>query len=362
MDYLTSDPEHAGVTDEQLEQFFADNPTLRPLAPVNGHGPMSGPNQFASGESSGVPPVAGVEGDAPDSTPQPEQEPDTGGDEEPTPYTPAEGEPESPDVEPAEAPETPPSPDDFYEFDGQRFPRSQVEAAAKFQNQLANDPQLQQLITTYLAGGESVPQPTPPAMPAGEGSAPAGLPPGLDLEDPTIAAIVGLIQQQNDSLRELRSVINATNAVQAQSQRAEINANWERASQIFAKDHGLEKEDVESLGAVAARLNVLPQLMSGIDPVTGAPSPPDQVRAFNRSLEIAMMMVPEYRDREFRRSVQTQQQEAKKRKLLGAVGGSSGSVARSTPPPRPGSPEAKRAMLAEVGAMLNGEWNDPSTN
>jgi hypothetical protein len=86
------------------------------------------------------------------------------------------------------------------------------------------------------------------------------------------------------------------------------------------------------------------------------------MKAMERSLEIAMMMVPEYRDREFKRSVTTQQEQAKKRKLLGAVGGSSGSVARTTPPPQPGTPEAKRAMLQEVGSMLNGEWSDPTAN
>jgi hypothetical protein len=137
---------------------------------------------------------------------------------------------------------------------------------------------------------------------------------------------------------------------------------WETASTAFAKEHSLNADDIEGLSRVAARLGVLPQLMSGVDPVTGAPSPPDPIKAFDRALEIAMLSVPEYRDREFRRSVETQQQQAQHKKLLGAVGGSSGSVARTNPPPKPGTPEAKRAMLAEVGAMMNGEWNDPHSN
>jgi hypothetical protein len=134
------------------------------------------------------------------------------------------------------------------------------------------------------------------------------------------------------------------------------------AADSFAKAHTIDRQEVDKLSQIAARLGVLPQLMSGIDPITGAPTTPDPLKAFDRALEIAMLSVPEYRDREFRRSVQSQQDEAKKRKLLGAVGGTSGSVARVTTPPKAGSPEARKAMLAEVGSMLQGDWSDPTAN
>jgi hypothetical protein len=149
---------------------------------------------------------------------------------------------------------------------------------------------------------------------------------------------------------------------QQTNERQELNGIWNRVSESFGKDHSLETHDVENLARIAARLGVAPQLMSGVDPVTGSPSSPDPMKAMERSLEIAMMMVPEYRDREFQRSVITQQNEAKKRKLLGAVGGTSGSVARTTAPPQPGTPAARRAMLQEVGQMIQGEWSDPTAN
>ena len=338
-DFLATDPEHGGVTDEMLEQFFADNPTLRPLAPI--------------AEQTGVPPVgdADTEPSAPPTTPEPATE------------EPGEGEPPE-TTEPSAEPEPPaetPEEGAFYEFDGQRYPASQVEAAARFQSQLVNDPQLQLLIRNYLAGGVAA-ESAPPASPVGEGSAPTGPPIELDLDDPQIRALYGVIQQQQERLDGLQFGLNASVTAQQMQQRNTVNAALEVAQATFAKDHNLKPEDMHHLSQVAARMNVIPSLLSGIDPITGAPSTPDYQVAFGRAFEIAMNVVPEYRDREFRRSVQTQQDDAKKRKLLGAVGGSSGSVARTTPPPRPGSPEAKRQMLAEVGSMMDGNWSDPTAN
>ena len=146
------------------------------------------------------------------------------------------------------------------------------------------------------------------------------------------------------------------------ARRVQSQGQYEVAASSFAKDNNLQREEVDYLSQVAARLGVLPQLMQGIDPVTGSPVRVDEIGAMQRALEIAMYQVPEYRDRAFRTSVENMRQENEKRKKLGAVGGSSGSVARTTAPPKPGSPEAKREMLQEVGAMLSGDWSDPTAN
>ena len=325
MSDLASSAEHGGVTDEQLEQFFVDHPDLRPVAST-----------------------------APSPEPTPEPEPT-----EPQPEeAPSEGEPEAaPDTA---TPEPPPEPEstDFIELDGQRYARSQLNAAAQFQQHLASDPQLQDLITNYLTGTQQ----TYPSQPAEPVQPQTVVPPELDLEDPTIRAIYTLIQQQNDQINQLSAGLRTTYDTTIASQKQQIDAQWETAAESFAKDHDLERKDVDQLGQVAARLGVLPQLMRPIDPTTGAPRNPDPVHAFQQALEIAMFQLPEYREREYRRSVQTQQKEAQKRKLLGAVGGSSGSVARTTTPPKPGSAEAKKAMLAEVSSMLTGEWSDPTAN
>jgi hypothetical protein len=340
-DFLSVNPEHSGVTDEQMEQFFNSHPDLRPLPPV--------------GQT--------IEGGSEESTPEPPSTPPEAPEPGPGPQpAPSEGEPET-TPEPATPEPSPESPDGFVELGGQRYPQSQVEAATQFQQHLSSDPQLQRLITDYLTGippqtGQIPQSRTTPSEPAISVQPPAD----IDFDDPSLRSLYGLIQQQNEQINALSQGLTQTYEQSVVSQRQQINSQWSAAAETFAKDHELKDEEVEYLGQVAARLQVLPSLMQGVDPITGSPAPPDPVRAFSRALEIAMFQIPEYRDREFRRSVQSQQQEAQKRKLLGAVGGSSGSVARTNPPPKPGSPEAKRAMLAEVGAMLNGEWTDPNAN
>lgn len=326
MSDLASSPEHGGVTDEAMEQFLAAHPDLLPL-----------------------PSLAQV-------TAEPETEPEPEQPQAPPVEVPQEGEPEAA-PEPA-TPEPPSEPsEDFIDFDGTKYPKSQVKAAADFQQQLVADPQLQRLITDYLTGAtliqqEQQQQPPQPPRP----------PEDIDMDDPQMRAIYTLIQQQNEQINQLSQGLRVTHDQSVASQRQQIDAQWRTASTAFAKDHNLEDSEVDHLGRVAARLNVIPSLMQGIDPVTGAPSSPDPIRAFNRALEIAMFQIPEYREREFRRSVETMQKESQKRKLLGAVGGSSGSVARTTTPPKPGSKEARTAMLAEVGEMIAGNWSDPTAN
>lgn len=326
MSDLSTSSEHGGVTDEMMERFFESHPSLRPI--------------------------------------DDQQPPETAPEPEP-PTTPTEGEPEA-TPEPA-APESPPeSPtppeepqtDDFLDLGGTRYPRSQIEAAAQFQQHLTTDPQLQRLITDYLTGATAVqPEPTTPQSPT-----PVGPPEELDMDDPQMRAIYALIQSQSDQIAQLNRGLQTTHQQSIAAQQQQIDAQWRTASTAFAKDNNMEMPEVERLSQVAARLGVLPQLMQGIDPVTGSPSSPDPIRAFQRALEIAMYSVPEYRDQAFRRSVKTQQEESAKRKLLGAVGGSSGSVARTTTPPKPGTNDARKAMLAEVGQMLTGEWSDPTAN
>lgn len=345
---LSDETSHSGVTDEMMEQFFADHPDLRPLAP------------FASGQ--GATPVGGVEDDDTSVSPSEPSSPPTV--PEPAPQ-PGEGEPATvPEPAIPEPPPESPTPtvepptDDFLDLDGTRYPRSQISAAAQFQQHLANDPQLQQLITDYLTGSRIVAE-QPALQPAQPVYDPRT---DIDLDDPSTRALYEIVRRQNEQIEQLSSGLRTTYDASIQQQQQQINAQYKVAAESFAKDHGLEDDDVNQISQVAARLGVLPQLMAQVDPVTGTPRAPDAIAAFQKALEIAMYQIPEYRDREFRRSVTTMQDEAQKRKLLGAVGGSSGSVARTTTPPRPGSPEAKRAMLAEVGAMLNGEWSDPAAN
>jgi len=335
--------EHGGVTDLDLEQFFAEHPDFQTLAPI---GPR---DSDPAGEPDG-----GTEGSEP-SSPEPSAPPVEPAPEEETPA-------EEPPAEPAE-PESPApeeTPSDFLELEGVRYPQSQIAAAARFQQQLATDPNLQQLITNYLAGAPA--QVEHPASPVGDGSAPTGPPPDLDLDDPSVAALYRLYQTQTEQLNQLQYGINLTANQQIESQRQQVASVYSLAAAKFGEDHGLDAKDVETLSRVGARMNLMESLSQGMDPITGTPGPKDLSLAFNRALEIAMYSVPEYRDREFRRSVSSQREEAQKRKLLGAVGGSSGSTPRTQQAPAPGTPAARREMVKEVAAMLNGDWSDSTAN
>ena len=334
--------EHGGVTDEALEEFFNEHPDLKPLASVG------------EGESE-----TGDDGDNGTPTP-PAPAPEV------PPTEPPDGAPSEPESDEGTG-TLPPSGSDFYEVDGESIPRSQLEAAARFQRHLAQDANLQQVIRAYLtgdgtavaSGGSSVPPGAPPAT----APAPAPvIPEGLDLEDPSIRALYGVLQQQQQQLEMFQRGLNVTASQQTRSFQQQAQSQWATASESFAKDHDLGPDDIKLLGEVAARLNVLPSLMQPFDPVSGMPTNPDAIHAFKEALEIAYYKIPEYRDRAFRKSVETMQSQAKKQKLLGAVGGSSGSVSRTQTPPSPGTRESKQEMVREVASMLSGDWTDPVSN
>src|SRR5262245_11617165 len=240
---LSDESVHGGVTDEMMEQFFADHPTLRPLTPLSGQGVPPGDS-----DSDDVipPPSESPTSPTPEPTPQPEPQPAE---------TPSEGEPETV-PEPATPEPSPESPEDFVELDGQRYARSQLNAAAQFQQHLAGDPQLQRLITDYLTGASIAQTPQTPqsrTIPS-EPDTPAGPPADLDLDDPSVRALYALVQQQSDQLAQLQQGLRTTFDASMNQQRQQIDAQWRTASAAFGKDHDLEQTDVEKLGEIAARL------------------------------------------------------------------------------------------------------------
>jgi hypothetical protein len=124
----------------------------------------------------------------------------------------------------------------------------------------------------------------------------------------------------------------------------------------FAQQHSLSPDEVSRIRLAAGRMNVLDSLMSGIDPITGAPSKPDILTAVERSLEIAMYADPSFRSKVFQQEVKANRATMQKRKKLAGIGGNSGSAPRSTPPPE----NPHQAMLAEVASMFSGSWNEPT--
>lgn len=383
---LDNEPDHSGVTDEDLEGFFNEHPGIRPLNPLNGADPNL-PIQFQSGSGRHVPPAGGVEDSAnppsPSSTVS-DGNGDEGGEGGETPPTPpGDGEPAPPpppsptDVPDPNAPLPPPPPPavEYVEFDGQQIPASQLRALLDWQQNFAGDPELQALVTGHLVGRAAPVEggaPTTPAAGVGTPAAPAAGQPSafqpltppedVDLEDPAIAALWGIIQQQHGQIAQLSTGVQQTMDAHVANARANSQSVYKRAAESFRNAHELDDNDINILSQVASRLQILPALMQGIDPLTGVAVRPDPLAAVERALEIAYFTVPEYRSREFQRSVKQQQGDAQRKKNLAAVGGTAGSAARTTTPARPGTPESRQEMVKEVAAMMNGEWTGDNNN
>lgn len=380
--------EHGGVTDEQVQAYFQQR-MGRTLNPVNSSANPNVPLQFRSGTTAPAPtpgwdgpPPARSQQDVPATGPNENAPPSTPA-ELPHPFQEGENEDSPPDDSQGNSPQgaaptgTDTSPPAVIDLgDGRQISRELVDAYEQFNARLAQDPELQALITDYLSG--SVRRPVPENEGGGAVGPPAGSavlppspydtpPPDLDLSDPVIATMwnanktaweqqQAFLRQQQEAISQLTGVVQQQYNEQAERARRDNEAVIAMAAQSFAKDHALSDDEVKQLRMIAGRMNILPTLMSGVDPITGAPSTPDPAKAVQRALEIAYFSNPEYRAKEFARQ-QDQAKEGQRRKAkASSLSGSSGSSPRSTPAPT--TPESKRAaMVAEVAAMLNGSWS-----
>jgi hypothetical protein len=351
---LQADPEHGGVTDDSLKAFVEARmaqgiPALHEL-PTSGGGAAT--PRVASAPVIDQQPDEGEDDegdDGPGSEPvEPPEEPVESGGEPPEPGAVAPGQEASPDV---------------ITVDGRQLTRDQLEAFVRFSESLDADPNLQQLLTSYYTGRfDALLQPpaAAPVTPAAPDLSQAALPTGgLDLEDPNIAALVGAIQAQQAQIAQLQqatqSVATQTMARSAQEAAALMN----RAAASFQKEHELSDDDIRRLRTSASRLGVLEPLMSGIDPITQVPVKPDLLSATERALEIALYADPTYRTKMVEQAMAANRERSRKRQRLAGVGGAGSGVSRTPVAPRPGTPESKSAMLAEVAAMQAGTWQDP---
>lgn len=399
VDSLRGDPEHHGVTDDDISAYFADrlNGNGRTLAPVvSGQVPV-GPT-FRSG-TTGVAPKGGME-DGPDAQQgspthptQPVQQSSNDSqdglpqDDDQAGSTPAGTAPETTDdqddTDLGEAgeggdqsgtggdgtlqPPPPPAPPELIDLgDGVVVPRERVLAYEEFNARLADDPTLRSLIQEYVTtgrvpgrGDEGVaptPQATTPSAPA---PTPYDNPPADYADDPAFMAIweanKAAYNAQQATIAQLIQAQQFTQQRDAEAEQQRNVAIVNQAAEAFKTARGLTDDDVMKLRTTAARLNVVDSLLSGIDPLTGAPSNPDPIQAVQRALEIAYYSMPEYRNRDITNAQQQQRDEKKRKAKVGSLSGSSGSVPRTTPAPT--TPEGNRAaMLAEVGQMMNGSW------
>lgn len=350
------DPSHAGVTDEDIEAYLRQTGSLRaPLSPlVSGQQAPPAP-EFAPGSGRPAPPAHQATVEPPQAPPQapPTEPPTIDG------SSGAEGQGEGAGAEPP----SPPPPPDFYEIAGRRYDRRQAEAWAQFDNLVAGDPQLRDLLTNYLQGrgrapgGQQGGSPAPDSQP----QAPTALPPLPPeyADDPTVSALYNTVQQQQAILdRVSRQATQAEQIATSQAQRTYTDIAQGAMSE-FQRTMQLDDTVMQEVASTAARMGFAEKYMSGMDPLTGAPVAPDPYKAVMAALQAGYFVTPSTRQLDVQRESQKQQQlveadRIRKEKLSG-VSGAAGSVPRTQAVPN-NPKDARAAMTEEISQMFNGSW------
>lgn len=329
----SDDPNHAGVTDEQVDEYLRSIGSLRaPLSPAVSGQQVPPTPEFRSGAGRTVPPGESY-------------------------MEPAQEEPPPPAVEPPPPTELPFEPPDYYDIAGRRYDRRQAEAWAQFDQMVSSDPQLSQLIQNYLQHKtEPVAPPAPPTPP------PPTLP-NLDDLDPSYAEpIQNLYRAYQDQQAVLdrvsRQAAQAETLASQHMQRTYTDIAQGAISE-FQKSRNLDDPTMQAVARAARTSGFAEKYMQGTDPLTGLPVQPDPYHAVMSALEAGYLMAPETREIVVQRTIADRAarhatDNTRKQKLAG-VSGASGSVPRTqTVPTNP--QDARAAMTEEVSQMLNGSW------
>lgn len=377
---LDQQPDHGGVTDDQIADYLAQQHGMSPQAPpLQQPAPPQGAPE-APPTADTAPPVA---------APPPVAGPGLGSAAGETPTTPVADDPTGVAWE--------------YDVpDGQggtahvRLTPEEVQSYAEFQAWLAANPAIvdgmvglaqgrYELIPTDPAlGGQQypqppmpqpqppypgqpqqpfVPQPYPqqpqpyqplPPQPQYQPQPQYGPPPDLDLSDPVQQRLWYDLQSTRQQLEGFSQVVQQHEArLQEAQQAAMANLEAQTSSMLasvrtrFQQDHALNDQELQQVYDTAGRMGVLPQLMSPVDPISGMPRHVDKFRAVEQALEMAMWNIPEIRTKEQHRIASAQQQRTDAKARAASVGGSGGSSPRQPAAPQ-SREQAKDMMLAEL--------------
>lgn len=251
--------------------------------------------------------------------------------------------------EPSQAPES--QADPLIELaPGISIPRESALSYWQFESILRADPELRRTVDERirLLRGET----------AGGGSAsphePSPVLPELDedsLEDPALKALYDYAKAQQQHNAALEQRVRQLSDVTISRESEELAALVTREKDSFQKSHSLTPDEMNRVESVALRLNVVPALMQGVDPVTGAAVPRDRTAAIQRAYEIAYYWLPEFREREFQAAVQDRAKSQQRKQRMAGIGGSSGSVPKQAPALRTEA-DRRKAMIAEVATMM----------
>lgn len=266
-------------------------------------------------------------------------------DEEPVPVSTPDELPETP-----EAPAGQPSEDGLIHVaPGVDLPREAALSYAQFDALLRNDPELFQLINETVQGRRAgTTQPTQPSV------TPAPSLPELgedDLLDPAVKSLYETARSQQQYIENLNARLQQVTDVTIARQQEEFQAVLDSTRASFATEHNLSKSQMDQVQATAERLNVVPSLMRGVDPVSGMPVPRDRTTALTRAFDIAFNYIPEFREKALAEAVSSRAKSTRRKQKLAGVSGSGGGMPKSEPIPT-NEHERRQAMIKEVAEAM----------
>lgn len=180
------------------------------------------------------------------------------------------------------------------------------------------------------------------------------LPDDVDPDDPAVKFFLSQQAATQAQLTEALDKISSHESQITQQNAATTTSIINRATISFQKDHSLTNEQMEKIQTTAANLQILPALMSPVDPMSGMPRKVDPLAAVEQALETAYWQLPEFREQEIESRLKQQKDDTTRKGKLTALGGSSGST-----PKMPNAPtneqERRQAMIAEVAAHMNNQ-------
>lgn len=279
-----------------------------------------------------------------------------------TPTEPDEPEGPEPDeeVEPVEVPDEPPDEvpepteqpseeDAFQVAPGVSLPKDVALSYAQFDALLRNDPELFRLINETVqgrrAGAPSATQPTAPPAPSL---------PEITIDeytDPNLRALYETARAQQQYITDLNARLQQVSDVTITREREEFQSLLQTTRENFSRQHSLTRAQMDQVQATAERLNVVPSLMRGVDPITGTVAPRDRASALSRAFDIAFNYIPEFREKALAEAVQARAKSSRRKQKLAGVSGSGGGMPKSEPVPS-NERERRLAMIKEVAEAM----------
>jgi hypothetical protein len=181
--------------------------------------------------------------------------------------------------------------------------------------------------------------------------------PADEFIDDRTRALYDAYNQQRAYIETMNQRLDALNDITVAQQREEIGALVLATKEQFAKEHNLTPAEATEVEQIAGRLNVLPSLMQGTDPLTGQPQQRSRTEALHRAFEIAYWQAPKYRERALADQVAERAKSTRRKQRLAGVSGGGGSVPKNMPAPK-NEQERRAAMIREVAAAMGVSANE----